>query len=90
MKSPTVKELQKTVEETEKILHIEQGIPIPPKLGMGGALGNTLRAMKVGDSIVVSQRQRNAAFALVHKTGVKLASRRMNDTGDQIRLWRIK
>lgn len=72
-------------------IKIEHNIPVPDGLHhRASALSRTLRLMNVGDSIVVTQRQRNAAFAIVHKTGVKLASRRINNEEDQIRLWRIK
>ena len=67
---------------------IEKNLPMPQRVGkMISNLSKTLRAMEPGDSIIVDQRGRNSAFAIAHNVGIKLASRRIDDT--QIRLWRV-
>jgi len=68
---------------------IEHDVPLPPKRNRIGVT-DAVRKMKIGDSFLATQRQRNAAFAAAHGLGVKLTSRRMNDELDQIRVWRIK
>jgi hypothetical protein len=66
-------------------LKIEKGIPIPEN---NGSVSATIKAMKVGDSVLVNQRQRNCAFACAHINKIKLKSRTQPD-GESIRIWRM-
>jgi hypothetical protein len=76
-------------EMNEPLPEIEHGIPIPEtrwrRLNSVSAL---IRKMKVGDSVIVNQRQRNAAFANAKSNKVKLLSRTQAD--GTVRIWRIK
>jgi hypothetical protein len=68
---------------------IEKNIDIPnQKRRSTSPLSLTLQQMEAGDSVVMTQRERNAAFAIANYLKIKLASRRIDN--DRIRVWRVK
>jgi hypothetical protein len=75
---------------TEPPPKIEKGIPIPAQRRAlrEGSLASVIRKMEVGDSMIVTQKQRNGAFAIAHPLKIKLLSRTQAD--GTVRIWRIK
>lgn len=72
-------------------LKIEKNVPIPTFGGRRSdpnSVSATIRKLKVGESVVLSERQRQAAFAAAHTIKFKLTSRLVGH--NQVRVWRIK
>lgn len=69
-------------------IKIDKGIPIPrdskgrPKINL-----NLLRAMKVGDSVLVDTKKAKSLYSASSVAGVKLSMRRVEGG---TRVWRIK
>lgn len=71
----------------EKI-KIEHGIPIPPSKRGSSMTGKILREMKIGDSIVVTQRQSSSFVTMGNYLKIKLKSRTLDD--NKVRIWRVE
>ena len=70
-------------------IKIEHGIPFPiGGKGSASSIRETIKAMEVGDSILVTERQRQACFAAANDFKMKLTSRLVE--GNLVRVWRIK
>lgn len=66
-------------------IKIEKGIPIPKAKSQG--ISAALRAMNVGDSIVMPAAQRGNLYACAKSVGVRLTLRSI-DAGT-VRVWRV-
>lgn len=66
---------------------IEKGIPIPPRNRLAIGVAPTLRAMKVGDSVVLPKSTSTYICHSAKDAGIKVTQRRISDT--EIRVWRI-
>ena len=79
-----------------KPLDIEDGIEIPEKdkpITFAQIIANTVKSMKVGNSIVVeNDSQRNAAHKAARKIGFKMLARKVKETEDdkRLRVWRVE
>ncbi len=71
------------------IYTIEAGIPIPPTHNeLIASTSPTLRAMKVGDSILVPKKHLNSVrYIAAKRVGIKMTARAVD--ANHSRLWRI-
>ena len=68
---------------------IEKNIPIPERgADKKGELRLTLEKMEVGDSIVVPNFLRNAAYSAAEKAKIKVAMQTINVETRDARVWR--
>lgn len=75
--------------EKNSCFKIDKGIPIPRShIHQPNSFVNTLKAMKIGDSVQVSKRTHPNWIGAAHRHGMKVTSRTMSDT--EVRIWRIK
>jgi hypothetical protein len=80
-----VKGIMKQNTEVNGQIKIESNVELPEPRN---SIAATVKRMKVGDSIVVTMRQRNACFAAAYIQKIKLLSRTQED--DSARVWRVK
>lgn len=69
-------------------IKIEKGIPLPEPRTIRGSISSVIKKMEVGDSILVTERQRQAAFASAHDVKVKLTSQHVGN--GKVRVWRLQ
>lgn len=67
-------------------MNIEKNIPMPERKRTG-TIATTLRAMSVGDSIVLAKGKDIGWRSSAKSIGYKVASRKISDT--ECRLWRV-
>lgn len=65
---------------------IEDNIPIPVKRSSSPDLYETVKKMKVGQSILIDKQTKGFASNMARSTGFKFTQRTI---GDKLRIWRI-
>lgn len=69
---------------------IEKNVPVPPH-GNAGALNKTLRAMEVGDSLVVTDKTQQTVWTTASKVGKQMGWAFVTRAAEGgIRVWRIE
>ena len=72
------------------MLPIEKGIPLPVSASLRrGTIGNTLKALDIGDSFVVERKSVAACYDNAKRLGVKIRAVR-KPGGAKTRIWRIE
>ncbi len=71
---------------------IESGIPIPEKQApqVKTGLSQALRALEVGDSLLVRDKKASAVHAYAVRVGIRITTRVEKDGSGQVRIWRIE
>jgi hypothetical protein len=69
---------------TKLLYKIEHNVPIPDS---NSDLAQLVSTMKVGDSFVCPRERRSAIVNCAHRLGVRILTRKANDT--EMRVWRI-
>lgn len=88
--------IPETVAKPSKSLDIEDGVAIPEDekpITFSQIIANTVKSMKVGNSIVVeNDSQRNAAHKAARKIGFKMLARKIKETEEdkRLRVWRVE
>ena len=74
---------------TLRPMNIEKNIPIPnPKtIHHPDSAASILKAMQVGDSVVVPRKKASVFHSAAHWIGAKVATRKISET--EIRVWRM-